>query len=117
MAIKIKPNPDKLVDGKPVVLTDPITLEDIPTQGKNVPNTLHWQRCLRSKDAVYVEPTEQSGKHLSLTDAIKVCFDASDDTHLTNAGKPDCKVLSKLTGENISAATRDKAVAAMEGTH
>ncbi|MEH6477976.1 MAG: DUF2635 domain-containing protein [Sneathiella sp.] len=118
MALHLKPNPDKKVDGKPIKVFDPVRKDYLPTEGRNVPNTPYMRRRLRDKDvaqsAVVYSPAGGSADDekpvMTLEEAVAYCYEQNDDEHLTNAGIPDAKVLSKLTGSQISAAMRNAAL-------
>lgn len=124
MTLHIKPNPDKKVDGKPLKVRDPISNEFIPKSGKRVPRSAYWVRRLRDGDVVEVnEKAAQTAAPakggpdadaLGLEDAIKKCLAADDKAHLGEDGKPDCNVLSNLTGVRVTKKMRDDAMTAME---
>ncbi|WP_334130168.1 DUF2635 domain-containing protein [Sneathiella sp.] len=111
MTVKfLRPNPKKIVDGMPVQVRDEATGEFLPASGKHVRLTFYWLRLLRHGDVLEGRAPDR----MTLAEAIDVCLQANDDKHLTKSGRPDCKVLSALTGTTVRAADRDAEMAKME---
>lgn len=111
MTVKfLRPNPKKIVDGKPVQVRDEVTGEFLPDAGKHVRLTFYWLRLLRNGDVLEGRAPDR----MTLAGAISFCLRANDDKHLTKSGLPDCKVLSALTGATVRAADRDAEMAKME---
>ena len=111
MTVKfLRPNPDRIVDGKPIRVRDDASGEFIPEAGKHVRLTFYWLRRLRHGDVVEGPAPE----FVTLAEAVKICLEANDEKHLTKSGIPDCNVLSALTGKVVRAADRDAELAKME---
>ena len=140
MTVKfLRPNPEKLVNGEPVKVRDNVTGEFIPAEGKNMRLTFYWLRLMREGDVlegraddpvvtdppvvidppVVVDPPVATNPPVvtaetanpTLSEAIDICLKANDGEHLNKSGKPDCNVLSALTGRKVTAADRDAELA------
>ncbi len=65
------------------------------------------------------KPQDSNGESdepkMTLEEAIAHCLEQGGDKYLTNAGKPDCNVLSELTGTKVKAADREAAMPKQEG--
>ena len=57
--MKIKPNPNKTVNGKPLVVVDIAHGDDLPPEGREVHRNAYWVRRLEVGDVVLCEDEAQ----------------------------------------------------------
>lgn len=56
---KIKPNPEKKVNGQPLKIYDPVREDFLPVEGRVVPELSYWLRRLQSGEVLKVEDKEE----------------------------------------------------------
>ena len=60
--MKIKPNPNKTVNGKPLVVVDIAHGDDLPPEGREVHRNAYWVRRLEVGDVVLCEDEAQKAE-------------------------------------------------------
>lgn len=62
--LKIKPNPNKQIEGKPIQVFDPVRKDFLPAEGRDVPRSEYWTRRLADGSAIKVEPVAKKKTHV-----------------------------------------------------
>lgn len=52
----------RLIDGAPLVVRDPDLHDLLPAEGREVPDSMYWQRRLIDGDVVKCDPPRQQAK-------------------------------------------------------
>lgn len=60
--MKIKPNPNKTVNGKPLVVVDVAHGDALPPEGREVHRNAYWVRRLEVGDVVLCDETKAKAK-------------------------------------------------------
>lgn len=75
--MKIKPNPNKTVNGKPLVVVDIAHGDDLPPEGREVHRNAYWVRRLEVGDVVLCEDEAQKAE--SAEDEAQKAKSAEDE--------------------------------------
>lgn len=60
--LKIKPNPNKKIEGKPIQVFDPVRKDFLPAEGRDVPNSEYWTRRIADGSVVKTDTIETKKK-------------------------------------------------------